>query len=169
MKSVYIAVGANMSNPKRTLLNLPRHLEVRGVCVKATSSLWRNPAWPAGQGYPDFINGVFHVEFDGIADDLLHILHSIEAQAGRQRGLRNAPRPLDLDILDFSGLVRTDSHLQLPHPRMTERAFVLLPLAEIAPQWRHPLSGLTALEALARRPVLDMETMQFETRMKHVD
>lgn len=137
--------------------------------MKATSSLWRNPAWPAGQGYPDFINGVFHVEFDGIADDLLHILHSIEAQAGRQRGLRNAPRPLDLDILDFSGLVRTDSHLQLPHPRMTERAFVLLPLAEIAPQWRHPLSGLTALEALARRPVLDMETMQFETRMKHVD
>ncbi len=169
MKPIYIAIGANMSNPKKTLLNLSRVLAKRDIRVIAASSLWRNPAWPEGRGFPDFLNGVFQIEFNGCASELLHIFQDTETQLGRVKTARNAPRPLDLDIIDFRGEVRIDRDLELPHPRTNMRAFVLLPLAEIAPNWRHPISKLNALEALARLPLSAMETMQFETHMKPAD
>jgi 2-amino-4-hydroxy-6-hydroxymethyldihydropteridine diphosphokinase len=169
MKPIYIAVGANMSNPKETLIRLPSQLNARGVFVKKTSSLWRNPAWPAGLGYPDYLNGVFEVEFTASADDLLTMLHALENAAGRRRSIRNAPRPLDLDILDFRGEVRESLDLQLPHPRMNDRAFVMLPLAEIAPNWRHPLTHITAIETLAQLSLSDMEAMSFETHISSAD
>jgi len=169
MKPIYIAIGANMSNPKRTLLSLPKLLAARGVLVKKMSSLWRNPAWPKGLGYPDYLNGVFEVEFIGSADDLLKTLQTLETFSGRERTIRNAPRPLDLDILDFRGEVRVSDDLHLPHPRMNERAFVLLPLAEIASKWRHPLTDDTALDAMARLSLADMDSMQFEMHMVSAD
>jgi len=169
MKSIYIAIGSNMSNPKKQLLSLPQRLCIHGVYTKQASSLWQNPAWPKGKGYPDYLNGVLDVSYDGDANELLGILQGLERQSGRIRTIENAPRPLDLDILDFYGQINTDAHLQLPHPRMNDRAFVLLPLSEIAPNWRHPVTGLTALEALAKRPVSDVSEMAFAGHMQAVD
>ena len=163
MKPIYIAIGANLSNPKSRLLGLPSVFEGQGMRVKAASSLWRNPAWPEGMGYPDYLNGVLQVEFAGRSVDLLHLLLELEETAGRERGQRNAPRPLDLDIIDFRGEVNKSVKLTLPHPRMSERAFVLLPLAEIAPKWQHPHSKKSALELLAELPLKSLDTMRFET------
>ena len=164
MSAIYIAVGGNMSNPKQRLLQLPRRFAQAGISVTAASSLWRNPAWPAGMGYPDYINGVLSVSFDGSAHELLAQLHKLESEAGRVRAERNAPRPLDLDIIDFKGAPHRAADLTLPHPRMETRAFVLLPLAEIAPDWRHPVTGRFIMELLAALPLADMDAMTFAGR-----
>jgi 2-amino-4-hydroxy-6-hydroxymethyldihydropteridine diphosphokinase len=85
--------------------------------------------------------------------ELLAALHDVEAEFGRERSLRNASRTLDLDLLAYEDAVIDEpGGLVLPHPRLGERAFVLLPLAEIAPGWRHPVSGRTAGEMLADLP-----------------
>jgi 2-amino-4-hydroxy-6-hydroxymethyldihydropteridine diphosphokinase len=82
--------------------------------------------------------------------DLLAALQTLEEQFGRVRSEPNAPRVLDLDLLDYQGKVTDTASLVLPHPRLHQRRFVLLPLAEIAPDWRHPLSRLTAEQLLSR-------------------
>ncbi|MGI4799158.1 MAG: 2-amino-4-hydroxy-6-hydroxymethyldihydropteridine diphosphokinase, partial [Janthinobacterium lividum] len=95
---------------------------------------------------PDFINGV--ARFSGLLTpaDLLSILQAIEAEAGRIRDLPNAARTLDLDLLAVGDLVIDTPRLTLPHPRLAERAFVLFPLCDVAPTWRHPVLRHTALE-----------------------
>ena len=138
------------------------------------SSLWRSPAWPAGAG-PDYVNAVAAVPVDAAEPEaLLEALHRIEARAGRRRGARWAARTMDLDLLAVGATVAPDTDTQtrwreavpvpggappdppegliLPHPRLAERAFVLLPLAEVAPRWRHPLTGLSVEEMLAALP-----------------
>ncbi len=101
---------------------------------------------------PPYINGIALVETGYTPSQALAQLHSLETAFGRVRSDPNAPRTLDLDIIDFAGLVcapTVGEALELPHPRAADRAFVMRPLAEIAPNWRHPRLGLTA-EALAK-------------------
>ena len=121
--------------------------------LKRVSSLYETPAWP-DPADPPFVNAAAEIETDMSPEALLAALHAIEAGFGRRRSERNAPRTLDLDLLAYHDLVRAEEGTRaeegpvLPHPRLESRAFVLAPLAEIAPEWRHPVSGETAAALL---------------------
>ncbi len=137
----YIALGSNLADPEAqvnraftALAQLPRSR------LLARSSLYRSaPVGYADQA--DFINAVARLETELSAHDLLQSLLSIERTFGRVRDFRNAPRTLDLDLLLYANLMFHEPGLSLPHPRMHERAFVLLPLLEIAPECELPGKG----------------------------
>ncbi len=155
--AIYIAFGANLSNPKETFVSAIKALADKAVRVIKISGLWQSPAWPAGSGQPDYINACAEVGFDGGARALLNILHDVEAEFGRKRGKKNAARTLDLDLLDFKGEVVDSGGITLPHPRMLTRSFVLFPLAEVAPDWRDPESGLKIEGHIMRLPLIDVD------------
>ncbi|HUO93973.1 MAG TPA: 2-amino-4-hydroxy-6-hydroxymethyldihydropteridine diphosphokinase, partial [Rhizomicrobium sp.] len=115
--------------------------------VRAVSKFFITPAWPDPND-PSFVNAVARIRTDLAPKALLDVLHAVEAAFGRERGARNAPRPLDLDLIDYDGRVE-DGPPELPHPRAAERGFVLIPLADIAPGWRHPVSGKTVETLIA--------------------
>ena len=154
---IYIALGANLPSerhgpPKRTLAAALAQLPYHGVQVAARSGWYASAPVPAGD-QPWFVNAVARVESDLSPADLLRALHAVEAELGRVRSVPNAPRAADLDLLDAGGAVSApDGWPRLPHPRMHVRAFVLMPLAELAPDWRHPTVGRSAAELLAAVP-----------------
>jgi len=118
------------------------------------SSLYRTEP-VGGVPQPDFYNAVAAIEWSGSARELLRATQEIERRVGRTPSVRNGPREIDVDVLDLGGVRRIGPDPILPHPRMRGRRFVLAPLAEIAPEWRHPEGGESAeelLSALPRRP-----------------
>lgn len=128
---------------------LPRALGAFGrfVQVRAVSRLYRSPAWP-DPADPPFVNAVAAVETGLAPGALLAALHAVEAGFGRRRSVPNGPRTLDLDLLDYEGRVSEGNPI-LPHPRAATRDFVLLPLAEVAPGWTHPVTGKTVDSLIA--------------------
>jgi len=159
---ILIALGANLETerfgpPERGLQAALHRLHALGAAPRQCSSWYRSAPLPAAS-QPWFINGVAELECDLPATALMTLLLSIETEFGRQRGVQNAARVLDLDLIDFAGEILNKAAdddgpaLQLPHPRLTERAFVLLPLAEIAPNWRHPENGRQIDDLIADLP-----------------
>ncbi len=148
---IYIALGANLPSsagaPEQTLRRALSLLPGRGVVVEAVSPFYRSPAWP-NPADPPFLNAIARVRAKFAPGDLMRVLLQIEAEFGRRRAVKNAPRTLDLDIVDYGGLVTDAPHLMLPHPQMHERAFVLRPLSDLAPGWRHPITGQAVSELL---------------------
>jgi 2-amino-4-hydroxy-6-hydroxymethyldihydropteridine diphosphokinase len=130
--TAYVGVGANLGDAGQAVRDAIEQLrKLPGTTVAAKSSLYRTA--PLDSSGPDFVNAVAQLSTSLTAPDLLRELQRIENAAGRERPYRNAPRTLDLDLLLF-GSARIDSpKLQVPHPRMHLRAFVLVPFAEIAP------------------------------------
>ena len=120
-----------------------------GLKVVKRSGLWRSQAWP-DPTQPDYLNGVVFAHTDLSAREALKALLQIEAAFGRRRSAPNAPRTLDLDLIDYGGELHNERGLILPHPRAAERRFVMGPLAEICPQWRHPALGQTAATLATR-------------------
>lgn len=149
---VYIGLGANLARdgatPAQTLSAAIVELDKLAGPVIARSSFWTSPAWPDPND-PAYTNAVIELATGLDAEPLLDILQGIENVFGRVREKRWASRTVDLDIIDFRGLERADERLQLPHPRASERAFVLLPLAEIAPGWVDPNSGRHIMDLVA--------------------
>lgn len=149
MSRAYIAFGANLSNPRETLMRAIEALAERGVVIDRVSNLWRSPAWPPGSGAPDYRNAVMAVRTVMEPDALMTRLLEVEASLGRVRGARNAPRTCDLDLIDYAGIVKDDPDVTLPHQRMQDRDFVLLPLAEVMDKgWVHAVSGASVDEML---------------------
>jgi 2-amino-4-hydroxy-6-hydroxymethyldihydropteridine diphosphokinase len=120
-----------------------RRLDAGGIRLKHASQLLVTAPFGVTD-QPDFVNAVAEVETELDPAALLQHLHDIERLAGRERTLRWGPRTLDLDLIDYHGLIRRDPPPVLPHPGIAERIFVLAPIAEIAPHWRHPETQLTA-------------------------
>ncbi|HWE73053.1 MAG TPA: 2-amino-4-hydroxy-6-hydroxymethyldihydropteridine diphosphokinase [Stellaceae bacterium] len=147
---ILIALGANLPSPvggpQQTLAAALEQLEAGAVHI-ATRSRWYRTAPVPASDQPWFVNGVARVETVLQPSALLDVLQQVERAFGRQRSVANAARTLDLDIIDYDNRVENTSELTLPHPRMQDRAFVLLPLAEIARGWRHPVLDKT-VEAL---------------------
>lgn len=186
---VFIALGANLPNdlasgarnPTDTLALAVTDLVASGLTLQAQSRLFATPCFPAGAG-PDYVNAA--VAFEAPAtlspDQILAILHQIEAAHGRARTSRWAGRTLDLDLLAMGDLVVPDpkthaywqtlapadqarltpDRLILPHPRMADRAFVLVPLADVAPDWQHPTLGKTVAQLRDALPAADLAAVQ---------
>lgn len=123
-----------------------------GLPVLARSRWWRSAAWPDANGN-EYRNGVVIVEANGPPQAVLEALLTVERSFGRTRTTPNAPRTLDLDLIAYGREVLDAPGLILPHPRADARLFVMGPLAEIAPDWRHPLSGRTAAALAAAATV----------------
>jgi len=178
----HVALGSNATSsagaPKFTLQEVKKVISCDSVKVLAHSRFFSSPAFPAGSG-PDYVNAAVTVETSLSADALLAHLHRVEADFGRVREARWAARTLDLDLLDYGGAIVPDEamvsywvdlplarqmkeapgQLILPHPRMQDRAFVLIPLADIAPDWVHPMTGQSLTELLSALPDAEKRTI----------
>ncbi|BAZ15097.1 2-amino-4-hydroxy-6-hydroxymethyldihydropteridine pyrophosphokinase [Calothrix sp. NIES-4071] len=142
-----IALGGNIGD-SHTIISgaIDALAQTPGIEVLSKSSLYRTKA--VGPPQPDYLNGCALLQVEMIPELLLEILLKIENNFGRTRNERWGARTLDLDILLYSNRIIETSKLQIPHPRMRERAFVLVPLAEIAPDWIDPVSGLAIKELI---------------------
>lgn len=168
-QSFLIALGGNQHSdsgpPAQTLRAAITRLEQEGAEVAAVSSFYATPCFPAGAG-PDYVNAAARMNLPGGPAEALALLHRVEAEFGRARDRRWGQRTLDLDLLAMGDTVLPDTVTQaqwralplevqmreapddliLPHPRMQDRAFVLVPLADVAPGWVHPLLQLSVQE-----------------------
>ncbi len=144
--SVIVGLGSNLDDRNENMgraLDLLR--ELAGVSVLRVSS-WRETDPVGGPPQGKYLNAVAEVETEIAPRELLARFHEIEADLGRVRTVRDGPRPIDLDILLYGDEMIKEPGLEIPHPRMLEREFVLEPLAELAPERRHPLTGNTVRE-----------------------
>ena len=156
----YIALGSNLGDRDGTVRSAIAALRQLGS-VEAASSFYETA--PVGMiDQPDFLNAVVALRTTLPPQELMTALLHVEQQHGRDRSasVPKGPRTLDLDLLSYGDVVMETPTLTLPHPSLAERRFVLVPLAEIAPQWRHPISGKTAADLLAEITPLGTESEQ---------
>jgi 2-amino-4-hydroxy-6-hydroxymethyldihydropteridine diphosphokinase len=183
-EQLLVAFGANLpfdgGTPSETLWKATQELSQEGLSLLGLSGFYATPCFPAGAG-PDYVNAAAVLKSEG-EDDLastLARLHAVEARFGRKRGQRWGMRTLDIDLLAVGDSVLPDAETQdrwrrlpadaqigttpdqliLPHPRLQDRAFVLVPLADVAPDWVHPRTGLTVRQMLEALPQADRDAV----------
>lgn len=181
-----IVMGSNQKSdfgdPGETLAGARSILLEEGLVIRKMSRIYQTPAFPAGSG-PAFANAALSADFEASPENLLQLLHKVEDRLGRTRDIRWEPRVIDLDLVAFGQTVlpsvptlktwmdlplelqkqTAPQELVLPHPRMHERAFVLVPLADVAPDWIHPVLGTSVREMCAALPeylLADVKPMQ---------
>jgi len=172
MKQAWVGLGSNLGDSRQILQTALQALaEIPDTRLESVSSLYRTRPWGVTD-QPDFLNAVAALQTDLSPIQLLRQLLTIERHQGRQRtGNRWGPRSLDLDLLLYDQLIQTGDELTLPHPRLHERAFVLVPLAELAPELIVPGRGRVAeleaaLDASERAGVLSAGTLRYHDATK---
>lgn len=180
--SALIALGSNLTSiagsPQDTVNMALALLEEKGVVIRCQSPVYATPAFPPGSG-ADFANAAALLDPCGQPADVLAILHEVEAELGRVQKARWGQRTIDLDLIAVGDRVLPDAQIQtawrdlalaeqmqkapetliLPHPRVQERAFVLVPLADVAPDWRHPVLNRTVTQMLEALPKADRDSV----------
>lgn len=155
---ILLGLGANLDSdagpPAITIASSLGAMAAQRIRVLKLSPFYRTPAWPEPSD-PPYVNAVALVQTPLGPAGLLAALHAIEAAFGRERSVPNAPRTLDLDLIDYDGRVEEGPPV-LPHPRAADRVFVLKPLADLAPKWVHPLSHKSVAALLAALPEADV-------------
>ncbi|MEQ8195930.1 MAG: 2-amino-4-hydroxy-6-hydroxymethyldihydropteridine diphosphokinase [Rhodospirillales bacterium] len=154
---ILVAIGANLphsryGSARSTCGAALNSFKKENIHILACSRWYESPAYPPSD-QPPYVNAAVSVETALSPDDLMSALLAIEARFGRTRGARNDARTLDLDLLDYHGrCLKSEQGLILPHPRLAQRAFVLLPMADIAPDWRHPRTGAALATLIVALP-----------------
>ena len=156
---ILVALGANLPGqagvPAAQIAAALDAIDAEIGRVVACSRFYGSPSWPDPR-QPRYVNAVAAIATTLDPEALLAALLALELRLGRVRGAPdeppNAPRAIDLDLIDYDGLVRASPPPVLPHPRMQARGFVLLPLADVAPDWRHPVTGMTVAALIAALP-----------------
>lgn len=155
MSRVFIGLGTNLGDRAKNL-EAARSALADEMTILKQSSFYETAPWGFLE-QPAFLNQVIEAETDLSPSKLLDFLKKTETELGRQANFRYGPRLIDLDILFYGKRVIQTQRLQVPHPRLPERAFVLVPLVEIAPDWLHPQSKKTISELLALLPAEERE------------
>ncbi len=160
MKRVYLSLGSNVGDRIERLQNALQALAEDGIQVRRVSSFYKTePVDFQPQAW--FANCVAETETDLMPMQLLRACQRVERALGRRRGVAKGPRPIDIDILLYENIVVRSHELNIPHPRMEERRFVLIPLGELAPSLHHPVSQRTVQEMLH-----ETQDMSQVTRMR---
>lgn len=178
-----LALGSNLTSlaggPAKTLDAATKSLSQSGAVIRAVSRYYHTPAFPEGNG-PDFVNAALRIEADWSPAQALEILHDIENELGRLREVRWGERTIDIDLIAYGDCIlpnaatqkrwrtlsleaqmrETPAELILPHPRLQDRAFVLVPLADVAADWEHPLLGLSVGQMLQDLPQTDLDAVR---------
>ncbi|HUI81922.1 MAG TPA: 2-amino-4-hydroxy-6-hydroxymethyldihydropteridine diphosphokinase [Bryobacteraceae bacterium] len=161
MKTVYLGLGSNIGDREKNLASALEHLSAPNLRVARVSSIYETePIDLTAQRW--FLNLVAEVETDLFPVQLLTRTLKIERSLGRVRTIKNGPRTIDIDILLYGKIVIHSATLEVPHPRMAERRFVLAPLAELAPELRHPLTHRSIRQMLDDAPAQAVRRLQQE-------
>ncbi|AXT26984.1 2-amino-4-hydroxy-6-hydroxymethyldihydropteridine diphosphokinase [Ruegeria sp. AD91A] len=182
MPNAVVALGANLdlrgNSPAVTLQSALDALSRHNVMIRSVSRFFATPCFPAGAG-PDYVNAAALIATEKSPSQVLQALHEVEQEFGRERVQRWGMRTLDLDLVCFEDQVLPDravfdrwltlpaesqrqeapDQLVLPHPRLQDRAFVLVPMADIVPEWRHPVLDLTVSEMIQALPAAEVEAV----------
>jgi 2-amino-4-hydroxy-6-hydroxymethyldihydropteridine diphosphokinase len=147
MNQLYILLGSNQQNPQKQLQLAQKLIEKKLGHIIRQSAVYLTKAWGNTQ-QPDFLNQVIIVHTNAAAEKSMQIILLIEKEMGRIRTKKNAPRLIDIDILFFNKEIINNKSLQVPHPRIQYRNFVLVPLNELSPQFKHPVLNKTIHQLL---------------------
>ena len=159
--SIYLAIGSNLGNKISNIEVAKFKLEKYKIKILKSSSSYITDSWP-DPSEPNYINIIIKIKTSLEPLKLLKVCNLIELELGRVRSKKNAPRICDIDIIDYNKKIinKKYSRLILPHPRMNERNFVLLPLFEIDKSWKHPKSNISIVNLINSLPVKDLRSIK---------
>jgi len=161
VNSVYLAIGSNLGNKINNIEIAKFELEKYKIKILKCSSNYKTESWP-DPSKPNYINIIIKIKTTLVPIELLRTCNLIELKMGRVRSKKNAPRTCDIDIIDYNKKVLTEKNMRLilPHPRMTKRNFVLLPLFEVDKSWKHPISKINIVNLINSLPVKDLSSIK---------
>ena len=161
VKTVYLGIGSNLGEKKTNIEISKFKLQINHIKILKCSSYYESESWPNPKN-PKFINIIIKILTDLSAPDLLKICKSIEVQLGRKRTKKNEPRTCDIDIIDFDQKIsnKKDKNLIYPHKLMSQRNFVLFPLFEINPSWKHPKYKTNIVKLISSLKINDLRSIK---------
>ena len=159
VKLSYLAIGSNLGNKVINIEKAKFELKNNNIKILKSSSNFETESWP-NKLNPKFINIVIEIETNLSSLKLLKLCNSIELKLGRKRSKKNDPRSCDIDIIDYDQKIINKKFLILPHPRMCERNFVLIPLFEINKSWKHPKLKVNIVKLINSLPIKDLRSIK---------
>ena len=159
VKSIYLGIGSNLGNRKENIEKAKFNLMENNIKIIQSSNYYESISWP-NPNYPKFLNIVLKISTSLKILDLLKRCKEIEAKLGRKKSTKNSPRKCDIDILDYNKIIKNQKKINLPHPRMHKRSFVLLPLFELNKEWKHPISKFHIKRLILALPNKDITSIK---------